>query len=74
MEIQKALVHIGACESYKEAADLLVAGYVTLNGKRIDTPWRQPKGGYYAINIKRKAMYRFNIRNGKIGKVKEDVK
>jgi ribosomal protein S4 len=73
MDIQRALVHVGACESYRDATDLLLKGRVTLNGKRVDAPWFQLRGGYYAINIKSVAMYRFNIRRGKVGRVKTTV-
>jgi hypothetical protein len=74
LDIQKALVHIGACESYKESADLLISGVVLLNGKSVDVPWFPLKGGYYALKIKGRGVYRFNIRRGKIGRVKANRK
>ncbi|MGG2024182.1 hypothetical protein AB1282_00535 [Gottfriedia sp. S16(2024)] len=74
MDIQKALVHIGACESYKESAEAIVKGLVTLNGKRIDCYWKRLRGGYYAINVKEKGLFRFNVRSGKVGNVKRGFK
>jgi ribosomal protein S4 len=74
MDVQKALVHIGACESYKESAELLISGVILLNGKRIDAPWYQLKGGYYALKVKGRGLYRFNIRRGKVDKIKVKLK
>jgi ribosomal protein S4 len=74
MEIQQVLVRIGACESYSESIECLSSGKVLVNGSRIDFPWYFLKGGYYAVKLKGVGLYRFNIRDGKLGKVKTKLK
>lgn len=74
MEIQQALVRIGACESYTESISLIYNGKVLVNGDRIEFPWYFLKGGYYAVKLKGIGLYRFNIRDGKVGKVKAKLK
>ncbi|MCO0597435.1 hypothetical protein NGI46_08130 [Peribacillus butanolivorans] len=70
MDIKVALVQSGACASYAEACERVVTGDVKLNGKVIDYPWRLVRGGFYEMKVRHVGVFRFNVRRGKIDKLK----